>query len=84
MADLSRSDRGAWGFEPLPPYMAAQLDDFVDTKHLLVDGECKKLKNWVYQNDEYCAIEDCTPSMVLIFEDGTRVKRSQIESLSNC
>lgn len=64
--------------------MPATLKSFEDTEHVNVDGECKKLKDWTFESQEYCARGGCDPELLLIFEDGTTKYAKQVPELRNC
>ena len=64
--------------------MPARLEDFVETKHITVNGECKKLKNWGFENQSYSIRGEYDPDVVLIFEDGTKEYVKNIPELRNC
>lgn len=64
--------------------MPARLQDFTDTKHVTVDGECKKIRDWTFESQEYYVHGPSDPDVLLIFEDGTHEYLKNIPELRNC
>lgn len=64
--------------------MAIQLNDFTDTKRVEVEGECKKISTWAFENPSYCVPGECEPKLTLIFEDGTKKKAKELPKRENC
>lgn len=61
------------------------LDDLKGTKSIEYDGECKKIKSWVFISDRYCVRGiDCSSILLIEFEDGEEIRVNDVGPLNNC
>lgn len=61
-----------------------ELETFIDTNKMTVQGRCKKIRGWFFENDEHCVAGECSPDLVILFEDGTREKAKDLPEPQNC